>query len=278
MHPEEVVGAVMLDAGADPVLTPIVVVDFCLKSFAAGKDVIPAIFVVVAIASIRKELQGELAMDRSSEIAQFLVKDLKGFQKVLYLIHEEQGIRVIRFWAHLGEGTVIAGKAGLGQQRLGSPVNGIEAFKNVVKSHGKILLCLFSIIIEDFKGQCRSGHVGGGKKIIPGPMNLHELSRKSCQGWNGQMVIKRQPEGKDALFPVSPELTDDVLNIVLINQDVPIHDRLRGNTVFNALKDFLLVFKGDLGVGNQDRGNKSMGSFTLLAPDALDDEAQKGQT
>jgi len=56
---------------------------------------------------IRKELQGELAMDRSSEIAQFLVKDLKGFQKVLYLIHEEQVIRVIRFWAHLGEGTVM---------------------------------------------------------------------------------------------------------------------------------------------------------------------------
>ena len=89
------------------------------------------------------------------------------------------------------------------------------------------------------------------------------------------MVFKRQPEGKDALFPVSSELTDDVLNIVLINQDVPIHDRLRGNTAFNAFQDFLLVFKGDLGVGNQDRGNKSMGSFTLLAPDALDNEAQK---
>lgn len=87
------------------------------------------------------------------------------------------------------------------------------------------------------------------------------------------MVIKRQPEGKDALFPVSPELTDDVLNIVLINQDVPIHDRLGGNTVFNALKDFLLVFKGDLGVGNQDRGNKSMGSLARFTPDALDREA-----
>lgn len=132
---------------------------------------------------------------------------------------------------------------------------------------------MFSIIIEDFKEKRRSGHVGGGKKSIPGPMNLHELSRKSCQGWNGQMVIKRQPEGKDALFPVSPELTDDVLNIVLINQDVPIHDRLGGNTVFNALKDFLLVFKGDLGVGNQDRGNKSMGSLARFTPDALDREA-----
>ena len=74
---------------------------------------------------------------------------------------------------------------------------------------------------------------------------------------------------------MSPELTDDVLNIVLINQDVPIHDRLRGNTAFNAFQDFLLVFKGDLGVGNQDRGNKSMRSFTLFTPDALDNEAQK---
>lgn len=69
MPPEEVVGAIMLDSGADPELPPIVVVDFCFKSVAAGEDMLLAIFVVIAIASIRKELQSVLAMGRSSEIA-----------------------------------------------------------------------------------------------------------------------------------------------------------------------------------------------------------------
>lgn len=87
------------------------------------------------------------------------------------------------------------------------------------------------------------------------------------------MVRKRQSEGKDTLFPVSPELADDVLNIILIDEDVPVHDRLRGKTVFNASEDLLLVFKWDLGVRNQNGGNKGMGSPTLFTPDALDNEA-----
>ena len=94
MPPEEVVGAVMLDTGADPVLTPIVVVDFCFKSFATGKDVVPAIFVVVAIASIGKELQGVLAMGRSSETAQFLVKFDEGLQQVLCCVTQEALMRI----------------------------------------------------------------------------------------------------------------------------------------------------------------------------------------
>ena len=59
---------------------------------------------------------------------------------------------------------------------------------------------------------------------------------------------------------MSPELTDDVLDIVLVDEDVPVHDRLRGNTVLNACQDLLLVLKWDLGVGDQDRGDKGMGS------------------
>lgn len=106
-------------------------------------------------------------------------------------------------------------------------------------------------------------------------MDLHELPRKSCEGWNGQMVRERQPEGKDALFPVSPELTDDVLNVVFIDQDIPVHDRFGGNTFFHAFQDFLLVSEWDLGVGDQDRGDKGMGSPAFFAPDTLDSEAQQ---
>ena len=54
MPPEEVVGAIMFDPGADPVQTPVVVVDFCFKGFAAGKDMVPAIFVIVAIVHSEK--------------------------------------------------------------------------------------------------------------------------------------------------------------------------------------------------------------------------------
>ena len=74
---------------------------------------------------------------------------------------------------------------------------------------------------------------------------------------------------------MSPELTDDVLDIVLVDEDVPVHDRLRGNTVLNACQDLLLVLKWDLGVGDQDRGDKGMGSPAFFAPDTLDSEAQQ---
>lgn len=74
---------------------------------------------------------------------------------------------------------------------------------------------------------------------------------------------------------MSPELTDDVLDIVLVDEDVPVHDRLRGNTVLNACQDLLLVLKWDMGVGDQDRGDKGMRSPALLTPDTLDDKAQK---
>ena len=170
----------MFDTGADPVQASISVVDLCLKGIPTGKEVLPAIFVTVAITPIRKELQSIFAMGRVPEIKKFLVEGPKGFQQVLCLVPEEQAIRVIRFWAHLCQGSVIAGKAGLGQECLGSSVDVVEAFKNVVKIHDNIL-CLFTIIIEDIKRQCRSGHVGGRKKDVPGPMDLHELSRKSCQ-------------------------------------------------------------------------------------------------
>ena len=106
-------------------------------------------------------------------------------------------------------------------------------------------------------------------------MDLHELPRKSCQGWNGQLFFQREPEGKDTLFPMPPELADDVLDVVLINEEVPVHDRFRGNTVFHAFQYLLLVFKGNLGVWDQDRGDKGMGSLALFTPDTLNNEAQK---
>lgn len=90
------------------------------------------------------------------------------------------------------------------------------------------------------------------------------------------MVRKRQPERKDALFPVFPELTDDVLDIILIDEDVPVHDRFRRSTAFHAIQDLLLIFKGYLGVWDQDRGDQGMGSAALFTPDALDNETQKG--
>lgn len=72
-----------------------------------------------------------------------------------------------------------------------------------------------------------------------------------------------------------PELTDDVLDIVLVDEDVPVQDRFRGNTVFNAFQDLLLVPKRDLGIGDEDRGDKGMGSPTFFTPDTLYNQAQE---
>ena len=275
MLPEEVVGTVVLDAGAYPLLTPIVVVDLCFKGFAAGKDMLPAIFAVVAIASIGKELQGVLAMGRSSEIAQFLVKFDEGRKQGRCIVAQEPFIRVIRILAHLWPQAVVTCETGLVKQSLGIAVDATEAFKDVVNSHSKKSSLIVFHYHRGFRGRAQVRSCWREKKDIPGSVNLHELPRKSCQGWNGQWFFKGESEGKDTLFPVPPELADDVLDIVLINEEVPVHDVLRGDTVFHAIQDFLLVIKGDLGVWDQDIGDEGMGSFALFTPDTLDNETQK---
>ena len=58
------------------------------------------------------------------------------------------------------------------------------------------------------------------KKNIPGPMNLHELTGISGQTGNCQISQKRGTNGEKPLFPVFPELTDDIFDVAFINQEI----------------------------------------------------------
>ena len=89
------------------------------------------------------------------------------------------------------------------------------------------------------------------KKSIPSPVNLHELSRINRDAAFGQVFLQRGSDGPDAFFPVLPELPDDVLDIILINQGVAPEDFYERQAVFTTVKNFLLVFPWDLGIRNE---------------------------
>ena len=65
-------------------------------------------------------------------------------------------------------------------------------------------------------------------------------------------------------------LTDDVLDIILIDLGIPIQRVRIRQPCFCKDKDFLLDFQGDLGVRNEDRRNQGMSPAAFLAENTLD--------
>jgi len=75
---------------------------------------------------------------------------------------------------------------------------------------------------------------------------------------------------------VPPELPEDMFRIVLIDQEILQHDRIRGAMVFQAVEKPLLVVEGDLGIRDQEGWDKGMGMVAFFAPDALYKEGYEG--
>lgn len=103
-------------------------------------------------------------------------------------------------------------------------------------------------------------------------MNLHELPQISGQAGNGQGVLYGDPDRGEPLFPVPAVLSDDMLDIALVNQVVALQDVLYGAPVFTAVNDFLLVFEGNLGIRDPSGKEQGMCMEALLAEDPLDQE------
>lgn len=95
---------------------------------------------------------------------------------------------------------------------------------------------------------CRSGHVGGRKEFIAGPMNLHELSRIREKAGNAQLIHERKADGEQALLPMFFELAQDIFNVVLINKKIPFHNSQREGAIKRRPEDLLLVIEEYLGV------------------------------
>ena len=104
-------------------------------------------------------------------------------------------------------------------------------------------------------------------------MDLHELSRKGCQAWGGEFIQEGKTEGEEALLPMLFELGEDIFDVVLVDQVVAFHDRLRGGAAVHGLQDLLLVAQRDLGIGDKEGRDQGIRFPAFLTAYTLDTEA-----
>ena len=73
------------------------------------------------------------------------------------------------------------------------------------------------------------------------------------------------------------ELTDDVLDVVFIDQDIGFHYGSRIIAFFHAVQDLLLVMERDLGVRDKDGRDEGMGNEAFCTEHTLDGKADKNR-
>ena len=73
------------------------------------------------------------------------------------------------------------------------------------------------------------------------------------------------------------ELTDDVLDVVFIDQDIGFHYGSRIIAFFHAVQDLLLVMERDLGVRDKNRRDEGMGNEAFCKEHTLDGKADKNR-
>lgn len=74
-----------------------------------------------------------------------------------------------------------------------------------------------------------------------------------------------------------PELTDDVLDVVFIDQDIGFHYGSGIIAFFHAVQDLLLVMERDLGVRDKNRRYEGMGNEAFCTEHTLDRKADKNR-
>lgn len=105
--------------------------------------------------------------------------------------------------------------------------------------------------------------------------NLHKLHQILTQTGCGQVIQDVECHGAEPLLPVFPKLAEDMLDIVFVDQEVLLHNRHWGLSVFDSVDDLLLVTKRDLGIGDEDGREQGMGSPAFLALHTLDSKEDK---
>ena len=66
-----------------------------------------------------------------------------------------------------------------------------------------------------------------------------------------------------------PELPEDMLDIVLIDKEVAVHDSIRLSSAFIAIKDFLLVSQRGLRIRDQEGRDHGMCAVAFTAHEPL---------
>lgn len=70
-----------------------------------------------------------------------------------------------------------------------------------------------------------------------------------------------------------PELPQDIFYVVLIDQEIPLHDIICGTVVFEGADDILLIPEGGLRIRDEEGWNERMGMVAFPAQDTLHNEA-----
>ena len=73
------------------------------------------------------------------------------------------------------------------------------------------------------------------------------------------------------------ELTDDVLDVVFIDQDIVFHYGSRIIAFFHAFQDLLLVMERNLGVRDKNGRDEGMGNETFCTEHTLDGKTDKNR-
>ena len=73
------------------------------------------------------------------------------------------------------------------------------------------------------------------------------------------------------------ELTDDVLDVVFIDQKIVFHDGSGIHPLFHAVQDLLLIMERDLGVRDKDGRDEGMGNEAFCTEHTLDGKADKNR-
>ena len=87
--------------------------------------------------------------------------------------------------------------------------------------------------------------------------------------WSSQIIQYVKAGRQKPLFPVLFELSDDMLDIVFIDQEIVFHDGFRIHPLFCTFQDLLLVMEQDLGVGDNAGRDEGMGNQALRTKHTL---------
>lgn len=106
--------------------------------------------------------------------------------------------------------------------------------------------------------------------MIAGSVNLHELPPENVQAGDAQVFMQIFADGKQPLLPMLIVLPNDIFDIVFINKEVPVEDRIRGNTIFSTLQDILLILERDLRIRDKQGKEEGVGFVALATAYPLD--------
>lgn len=224
MSPEIIIRSVMFDPASCPAFPAVPVKDFCLYDLPAGETACCPVPVKKSVTAVREKLQPVLPGDRAAQTGKFFMEQFQGFQQVFRKLPQEYVLCRVPQRADClpgpsSEWNPAASRRETASLSMASSRPNTSLNVIMVTSfhwHGTVSPC-HGPIIRESPGEVRSGCVGAGTELIPGPVNLHELPGINGQAGLRQVVHDGKRRRQEPLLPVPFELADDIFHVIFIN-------------------------------------------------------------